>query len=793
MDEIYDVIFPDDEDVINDLEETNDIEEPDDDASIPEEDKDNGEATDTSAVVEAPVLASDIVEPDAEDVIYSVEENDLSETEITVEDEPEEAIISNVETLPTIGNVKEGDRVMIALVNGEATVIGTVGKGDEVADELTTISADVGELGTLVAGKANIDDLSAAAARISTLETNALTADSAIIKSLQSDKVDTSTLTANYITSDQISANYAKLDATNITQATVRNAWIDKLMVQSGLIAHTGTIYTLDAIQLSADRITAGTIDVNRLVVNNNNHKFLVEFDSQGAPVYKKLDGDVIEDLTITADKIVADSITADKITTNNLVGAGGWINLRNGTFDYTNTSTGNFIKWDGNKLTLNADNLKIGNTDIIKVIEDSAPTASITPTPTGATITITDKDGTHTANISNGAKGEQGPKGEQGIPGDKGDKGDKGAQGPKGPQGEKGNDGKTAYQSAVSGGYSGTESQFNTDLADVSNKAPKTIIREYNNGVLVGKTGNTVSSLVNANGSFDVVNTTWSGLVPTAGDSLATFGVNTRIGKTSDYNISIDTKGFTFKKSSNTVATLDFSVFATFRQTTLQQAQRYDSTIWHTTGIEILDTDSPEYDADYSSGSAVLFSKNYNVKSEAEAWIDETQAKTSIKAGPLIGTTASEVQAAYDYSTGLGEVDITTNKVVLSTGYTTSEIGNIGTFSTTGLDIKGSYTMGGAKLLKVVTSKKDNLSISKNSTDDGTFAVKAQGGYTPVGIVGFDLSNATSSGTGASYAVPLQIQLSGSSIGYQIRNSHSATIKISIEVFVLYAKTGLI
>ena len=781
MDEIYDVIFPDDEDVINDLEETNIIEEPDDDASIPEEDKDNGEATDTSAVVEAPTLVSDIVEPDAEDVIYSVEENDLSEAEITVEDEPEEAIISNVETLPTIGNVKEGDRVMIALVNGEATVIGTVGKGDEVADELTTISADVGELGTLVAGKANIDDLSAAVARINTLEANALTADSAIIKSLQSDKVDTSTLTANYITSDQISANYAKLDATNITQASVRDAWIDKLMVQSGLIAHTGTIYTLDAIQLNADRITAGTIDVNRLIVNNNNHKYLVEFDSQGAPVYKKLDGDIIEDLTITADKIVADSITADKITTNNLVGAGGWINLRNGTFDYTNASTGNFIRWDGSKLTLNADNLKIGNTDIIKVIEDSAPTASITPTSTGATITITDKDGTHTANISNGAKGEQGPKGEQG------------SQGAPGPKGEKGDDGKTAYQSAVSGGYSGTESQFNTDLADVSNKAPKTIIREYNNGVLVGKTGNTVSSLVNANGSFDVVNTTWSGLVPTAGDSLATFGTNTRIGKTSDYNLSIDTKGFTFNKSSNPIATLDASVFATFRTTTLQQTQRYDSTRWHNTGIKILDTDSPEYYADYSSGNARLFSQNYNVKSETEVWIDETSAKTSIQAGPSVGTIASEVQAAYDDSTGLGEVNITTNKVVLSTGYTPSEIGNIGTFSTTGLDIQGSYTIGGAKLLKVVTSKRDNLSIGKNSTANGTFAVKAKSGYTPVGVVGFDLSNATSSGSGASYAVPLQIQLSGSSIGYQIRNSHSAAIKISLEVFVLYAKTGLI
>jgi len=82
-------------------------------------------------------------------------------------------------------------------------------------------------------------------------------------------------------------------------------------MVQTGLLAHEGTIYTLDAIQLNADRITAGTIDVQRLIVTVDGHKYMVQFDAQGTPSYQKLDGDVIEDLTITADKIVAGAVTA--------------------------------------------------------------------------------------------------------------------------------------------------------------------------------------------------------------------------------------------------------------------------------------------------------------------------------------------------------------------------------------------------------------------------------------------------------------------------------------------------
>lgn len=79
------------------------------------------------------------------------------------------------------------------------------------------------------------------------------------------------------------------------------------------------------------------------------------------------------------------------------------------------------------------------------------------------------------------GETGPQGPKGdtgETGPQGPKGDTGETGPQGPKGdtgdagPQGEPGTNGKTAYASAVDGGYVGTETDFNRALADVQKKA---------------------------------------------------------------------------------------------------------------------------------------------------------------------------------------------------------------------------------------------------------------------------------------------------------------------------------
>ena len=76
------------------------------------------------------------------------------------------------------------------------------------------------------------------------------------------------------------------------------------------------------------------------------------------------------------------------------------------------------------------------------------------------------------------GPKGETGPQGPKGDPGPKGPAGEDGAQGPQGPAGPKGEtgargpagpagaDGRSAYQQAVDGGYTGSESGFNAILA---------------------------------------------------------------------------------------------------------------------------------------------------------------------------------------------------------------------------------------------------------------------------------------------------------------------------------------
>lgn len=84
-----------------------------------------------------------------------------------------------------------------------------------------------------------------------------------------------------------------------------------------------------------------------------------------------------------------------------------------------------------------------------------------------GTRVNITDKTGEHVYYVWDGRDGEDGAPGQPGRDGEDGAPGQPGRDGATGPAG------KSAYESAQDGGYSGTEAQFETDLAGVSGKQP--------------------------------------------------------------------------------------------------------------------------------------------------------------------------------------------------------------------------------------------------------------------------------------------------------------------------------
>ena len=150
-----DELYTEDLDEIS-QEEDNVIEEPEDDPQIPTEDQDSGEGGEQLPIE---VTTIDEVEPDEEDVLNPDEENDLTEPEVAAEGYTPQPLVSNELTLPTIGSVKQGERVMIALINGEPTVIGTVGSGDANKTFTNYLDGRVSENTTALEDKADSKDV----------------------------------------------------------------------------------------------------------------------------------------------------------------------------------------------------------------------------------------------------------------------------------------------------------------------------------------------------------------------------------------------------------------------------------------------------------------------------------------------------------------------------------------------------------------------------------------------------------------------------------------------------------
>ena len=122
------------------------------------------------------------------------------------------------------------------------------------------------------------------------------------------------------------------------------------------------------------------------------------------------------------------------------------------------------------------------GNGQIIQGEDGYSPTAKVVKSGNKATITITDKNGTTTATITDGkdgAVGPQGPEGKQGPKGLTGKTGPQGDIGPIGPQGPKGADGANG-KTPIKGIDYYTELEKQAFVQDVLNALPKWTGGEY-------------------------------------------------------------------------------------------------------------------------------------------------------------------------------------------------------------------------------------------------------------------------------------------------------------------------
>lgn len=243
-------------------------------------------------------------------------------------------------------------------IAGSSTIGGINGSITDMQGEVAGIKLTLGELKTNYLKADEADLKYAAIEQLTVLDeyVRSIEGDYASFKSTVTDE-----LSAHTAVIDSLDANYAKIDFANIDTANIDKAVVATLFVEMGLIS-TAVIENghitgyLDSVSINANAIRAGTLSVDRLIINGSEESIIYALNNAGDLVSTSvdtLDGGILTNRTITADKLVAHSITANEITTSNIIGANGWINLAQGTFNY-----GNQLIWDGSELYISAETI---------------------------------------------------------------------------------------------------------------------------------------------------------------------------------------------------------------------------------------------------------------------------------------------------------------------------------------------------------------------------------------------------------------------------------------------------
>ena len=126
---------------------------------------------------------------------------------------------------------------------------------------------------------------------------------------------------------EDISAEYADIRLANIDTANIDVAKIGSLFTKVGLIDRATIVDGhitgfLDAVEINADKITAGTLIADRILLKGSESGLLYALNNLGeltSTNIDTLDGTILTQRTVTADKLVANSITANELDVENI------------------------------------------------------------------------------------------------------------------------------------------------------------------------------------------------------------------------------------------------------------------------------------------------------------------------------------------------------------------------------------------------------------------------------------------------------------------------------------------
>lgn len=150
----------------------------------------------------------------------------------------------------------------------------------------------------------------------------------AVFKTIESDNIATleariDKITSTEITTEYLETHYAQIDFANVNAQHVATFFADVGLIKDATVIDGHITGYLDAVNVNADNITAGTLAVDRLVIRGSEDSLMYELNNITGALQSvsvdTLNGEVITPRTINCDRIVAESITGNEIAASTI------------------------------------------------------------------------------------------------------------------------------------------------------------------------------------------------------------------------------------------------------------------------------------------------------------------------------------------------------------------------------------------------------------------------------------------------------------------------------------------
>ena len=190
---------------------------------------------------------------------------------------------------------------------------------DLTADKayIENLKASIADIGYLTADEANIKyatiaSLEVVDGKIDNLETIAITTNNLSAKVAE----------LGYLNADTADLKYANIELSNIDVANVGTFFANVGLIDRATIVNGHVTGFLDSVEVNANKITAGTLVADRILLKGSEKGVLYALNNLGeltSTTVDTLDGYILTDRTINADKIVASSITTNELDVDSI------------------------------------------------------------------------------------------------------------------------------------------------------------------------------------------------------------------------------------------------------------------------------------------------------------------------------------------------------------------------------------------------------------------------------------------------------------------------------------------